>query len=167
VGNAIATSGSTFGVQGISASASGIGIQANNSSTGEVVALGAPSPYLINAFINKTGIFTVDNSGNGFFAGNLHITGKRTKGGGSFKIDRPLDPANKYLSHSFVESPDMMNVDNGKHHDGSPRPCDGEFAGLLRGAQWGFPISADGDWAVRAGHRGQEDLCQPVCDSNE
>jgi hypothetical protein len=67
VGNAIATSGSTFGVQGISASASGIGIQANNSSTGEVEARGAPSPYLINAFINKTGIFTVDNSGNGFF----------------------------------------------------------------------------------------------------
>ena len=25
----------------------------------------------------------------------------------------PLDPANKYLYHSFVESPDMMNVYNG------------------------------------------------------
>ena len=55
----------------------------------------------------------MDNSGNGFFAGNLHITGKLTKGSGSFKIDHPLDPANKYLSHSFVESPDMMNVYNG------------------------------------------------------
>jgi hypothetical protein len=33
--------------------------------------------------------------------------------GGSFKIDHPLDPANKYLSHSFVESPDMMNIYNG------------------------------------------------------
>jgi hypothetical protein len=113
VGNAIAMSGSTFGVQGFSASASGIGIQANNTSTGEVVALGGPSPYSINAFINKTGIFTVDDSGNGFFGGNLHITGKLTKGGGSFKIDHPFDPANKYLSHSFVESPDMMNVYNG------------------------------------------------------
>jgi len=39
--------------------------------------------------------------------------GKLTKGSGSFKIDDPLDPANKYLSHSFVESPDMMNVYNG------------------------------------------------------
>jgi hypothetical protein len=49
----------------------------------------------------------------GYFEGNVNITGKLTKAGGSFKIDHPLDPANKYLSHSFVESPDMMNVYNG------------------------------------------------------
>ena len=35
------------------------------------------------------------------------------RSGGSFKIDHPLDPANKYLYHSFVESPDMMNIYNG------------------------------------------------------
>ena len=29
------------------------------------------------------------------------------------KIDHPLDPANKYLSHSPVESPDLMNIYNG------------------------------------------------------
>jgi hypothetical protein len=46
-------------------------------------------------------------------AGNLSVTGTLSKGAGSFKIDHPLDPANKYLSHSFVESPDMMNVYNG------------------------------------------------------
>jgi hypothetical protein len=57
--------------------------------------------------------FTVDAAGNGFYAGNLNVTGKLTKGSGSFKIDHPLDPASKYLSHSFVESPDMMNVYNG------------------------------------------------------
>ena len=57
--------------------------------------------------------FLVDASGNGFFAGNLNVKGTLTKGGGSFKIDHPLDPANKYPSHSFVESPDMMNVYNG------------------------------------------------------
>ena len=45
--------------------------------------------------------------------GNLDITGNMTKGGGSFKIDHPQDPTNKYLYHSFVESPDMMNVYNG------------------------------------------------------
>jgi hypothetical protein len=49
----------------------------------------------------------------GYFQGNVNITGSLTKGGGSFKIDHPLDPANKYLSHSFVESPDMMNIYNG------------------------------------------------------
>jgi hypothetical protein len=45
--------------------------------------------------------------------GNLNVVGKLTKGSGTFAIDHPLDPTNKYLYHSFVESPDMMNVYNG------------------------------------------------------
>jgi hypothetical protein len=45
--------------------------------------------------------------------GNANISGTLTKGAGSFKIDHPLAPANKYLYHSFVESPDMMNIYNG------------------------------------------------------
>ena len=45
--------------------------------------------------------------------GDLQVTGTLSKGGGSFKIDHPLDPQNRYLSHSFVESPDMMNIYNG------------------------------------------------------
>jgi hypothetical protein len=45
--------------------------------------------------------------------GNLSLQGNISKAGGSFKIDHPLDPANKYLYHSFVESPDMMNIYNG------------------------------------------------------
>jgi hypothetical protein len=49
----------------------------------------------------------------GKFNGNVQVTGVLSKGGGSFKIDHPLDPENKYLSHSFVESPDMMNIYNG------------------------------------------------------
>ncbi len=49
----------------------------------------------------------------GYFAGDTHVSGTLTKAAGSFKIDHPLDPAGMYLSHSFVESPDMMNVYNG------------------------------------------------------
>jgi hypothetical protein len=49
----------------------------------------------------------------GYFDGPVHIQGTLSKSSGSFKIDHPLDPANKYLSHSFVESPDMMNIYNG------------------------------------------------------
>ncbi len=49
----------------------------------------------------------------GYFSGNVNVTGTLSKGGGSFKIDHPLDPTNKYLYHSFVESPDMMNIYNG------------------------------------------------------
>lgn len=51
--------------------------------------------------------------GNTRLDGNLTISGSVAKGSGTFKIDHPLDPANKYLYHSFVESPDMMNVYNG------------------------------------------------------
>jgi len=46
-------------------------------------------------------------------AGNARVGGTLFKGGGSFQIDHPVDPANKYLHHSFVESPDMMNIYNG------------------------------------------------------
>jgi hypothetical protein len=49
----------------------------------------------------------------GKFNGDVQVTGVLSKAGGSFKIDHPLDPENKYLSHSFVESPDMMNIYNG------------------------------------------------------
>jgi hypothetical protein len=48
-----------------------------------------------------------------YAAGDVTVTGSLSKSGGSFRIDHPLDPANKYLYHSFVESPDMMNVYNG------------------------------------------------------
>ncbi|HKX33305.1 MAG TPA: hypothetical protein VJ302_36850, partial [Blastocatellia bacterium] len=46
-------------------------------------------------------------------AGTTFISGRLTKSSGAFKIDHPLDPENKYLYHSFVESPDMMNIYNG------------------------------------------------------
>lgn len=46
-------------------------------------------------------------------AGDLTVNGRITKSSGSFTIDDPLDPEHKYLSHSFVESPDMKNVYDG------------------------------------------------------
>jgi len=49
----------------------------------------------------------------GSFTGNVDVSGSLSKGGGSFRIDHPLDPEGRYLSHSFVESPDMMNIYNG------------------------------------------------------
>jgi hypothetical protein len=101
VGNNIATSGKAFGVTGQTASPDGIGGVFDNVSGGtSAVIVGTGGP-------NFTQIFKVDAKGNAFFAGNV------SKGGGSFKIDHPLDPANKYLSHSFVESPEMVNLYNG------------------------------------------------------
>jgi len=49
----------------------------------------------------------------GLFSGNVQVTGSISKASGSFKIDHPLDPANKYLYHSFVESPDMKDLYDG------------------------------------------------------
>ncbi len=50
---------------------------------------------------------------NGAAATDFQCIGTMSKGAGAFKIDHPLDPENKYLYHSFVESPDMMNIYNG------------------------------------------------------
>jgi hypothetical protein len=44
---------------------------------------------------------------------HLTVTGPIFKLGGGFRIDHPADPDNKYLTHSFVESPDMKNVYDG------------------------------------------------------
>jgi hypothetical protein len=49
----------------------------------------------------------------GYFQGNVIVAGSLSKSSGTFKIDHPQDPENKFLYHSFVESPEMMNVYNG------------------------------------------------------
>src|ERR1051325_5804838 len=70
------------------------------------------------------GVYGLSGNGTGLYGesgmyyaailnGKVKITGNLEKAGGSFKIDHPLDPANKYLCHSFVESPDMKNVYDG------------------------------------------------------
>ncbi|MCK4680696.1 hypothetical protein KAT82_06190, partial [bacterium] len=59
------------------------------------------------------GTVTVGTGYAGYFVGNAHVTGTFTAGTKSFKIDHPLDPANKYLVHSCVESDEMMNIYNG------------------------------------------------------
>ncbi len=83
------------GVDGISHISVGSGVAALNTSDGD-------------------GLFAQSQTGvAGFFEGDVDIHGHLSKSSGSFKIDHPLDPANKYLYHSFVESPDMMNVYNG------------------------------------------------------
>ena len=69
--------------------------------------LGTPNEAV--AGISGTGA----NGSAGYFDGKVQVTGTISKGGGSFKIDHPLDPEHRYLSHSFVESPDMKNIYDG------------------------------------------------------
>ncbi len=49
----------------------------------------------------------------GYFAGNVEVEGTLTADTKNFKIDHPLDPANKYLLHSSVESDEMANIYSG------------------------------------------------------
>jgi trimeric autotransporter adhesin len=48
-----------------------------------------------------------------FFDGSVDVDGKFSQAAGSIKMDDPVDPANKYLYHSSVESPDMKNIYDG------------------------------------------------------
>ncbi len=107
-------------VFGVSASEnSGVAGINNNSTSGYGVFGEAESPGGIGGgFYNiSTGdaLFAYNQSGGyaAFFDGDVDVDGNLSKAGGSFKIDHPLDPANKYLYHSFVESPDMKNVYDG------------------------------------------------------
>lgn len=87
-------SSSNYGVRGISSSSYGVYATSTSSTAVRAIRTGG-GDYA------------------GRFSGNVEITGTLSKGAGSFKIDHPLDPENKYLYHSFVESPDMMNIYNG------------------------------------------------------
>src|SRR5579863_8881809 len=56
------------------------------------------------------------NAGSGYagnFNGDLNVTGQIFAGVKDFKIDHPLDPANKYLVHASVESSEMKNIYTG------------------------------------------------------
>ena len=89
------------GVDGVAHSVAGSGVAAVNLSNGDGL-FAQSNGGLAGFFLGKTEV-----------AGDLVVTGNVSKSSGSFKIDHPLDPANKYLYHSFVESPDMKNIYDG------------------------------------------------------
>jgi trimeric autotransporter adhesin len=116
----------------------GIGVYGDGGDTGvkgEVTSNGAAAYYGVHGTVSGTagsargvygaattngvnyGVYGAASGGTtnwaGYFSGNVNVTGTLSKSAGSFKIDHPLDPAGKYLLHSFVESPDMKNVYDG------------------------------------------------------
>lgn len=107
-GNASGVSGSGDNGTGVSGTSyNGIGV------FGESLSDGGEGVYADNAAAGD-GLFAISAAGwAGFFLGDVDVDGTLSKAAGSFKIDHPLDPANRYLFHSFVESPDMMNLYNG------------------------------------------------------
>jgi len=125
---AVASPGDGVGVAGFSNSAtgvygqsdSGVGVYAHCTSGDGVFGQSSSSVgvYGLASANSGTnyGVYGTTNSASGYAiygSGNGAVTGSFAKAGGSFKIDHPLDPANKFLYHSFVESPDMKNVYDG------------------------------------------------------
>jgi hypothetical protein len=116
-GEALATSGLSMGVLGRNSSATDLsaGVKGETNGGGGAVAGvygSSPSGFGLLGSGN-IGLVSVGTSLAGYFGGNVFVAGTLSKSAGSFRIDHPLDPQHKYLQHSFVESPDMMNVYNG------------------------------------------------------
>lgn len=108
----VGTSSSGSGVLGESSDL--IGVHGISTNFIGVRGFSSPGFGVVGQSTSGTGVFGRSISGfAGRFVGNVEVTGTLSKGGGSFKIDHPLDPENKFLYHSFVESPDMMNIYNG------------------------------------------------------
>ncbi|HMB90044.1 MAG TPA: hypothetical protein VKP65_04300, partial [Rhodothermales bacterium] len=102
---------SNYGAYGFSNTTAGV-YGAHNNGTSGYLGGSVFGVYGVHSSSGNSGALGTPSYA-GLFNGDVWVTGTLSKGGGSFKIDHPLDPANKYLAHSFVESPDMMNVYNG------------------------------------------------------
>lgn len=132
-------SATATGVEGSGSAATGVGVKGTGGNKGVwgVAGSGGSNPagvfgegpsvgvygvssggYAVEGVtLNGTGVYGVLQDGGaghaGYFQGRVHVNGTLSKSAGSFKIDHPLDPGGKYLSHSFVESPDMKNIYDG------------------------------------------------------
>jgi len=106
------TANTGIGVEGES-NGGFIGVGMLGTSSGGFISTGVMA--LNSAPANGIGLYARGSGGGvaGLFDGNVEVTGSLTKAGGGFKIDHPIDPANKYLSHSFVEAPERKNVYDG------------------------------------------------------
>ena len=113
------TIGHYNGVFAASTSASGTYGSYNDvdGTAGSAAYAGYFSNTATNSSYTNYGVYGTATSGltnyAGYFQGNVYVSGTLSKAGGTFQIDHPQDPENKYLIHSFVESPEMMNIYNG------------------------------------------------------
>jgi hypothetical protein len=111
---------SSSGVCGIAGHGSGV-LDSRSSGQIGVYGAGATGVYgtggiggLFEGGGSSPGVYAHSADGAaGSFWGDVQVSGTLTKSGGGFKIDHPLDPANRYLYHSFVESSEMKNVYDG------------------------------------------------------
>ena len=98
-------------------SASGYGVAATSDTSNALLAENKSSAD--TAVIENLGggapLFAAGTGGSLFLDGNgnLSVSGAIFAGTKDFRIDHPLDPANKYLYHASIESSEMKNIYDG------------------------------------------------------
>ena len=114
-------------MNGIASSPDGVGVLgiAISSPTIGVMGVGSGNGY---------GLFS---EGPAKVAGNLTVTGTINGAVGASMIDHPLDPANKFLSHTFVESSEMKTI-----YDGVVE-LDGKGEGTVELPDWFEALNGD------------------------
>lgn len=129
-------SGTTYGVVGESTSGDGVygqsetgngiygrtnsptkaGVWADNYLPGGNAIVGITHVGASGSGGNSAGIWGLANVAGGWageFHGSVQVPGDFSAFSKSFKIDHPLDPANKYLLHGCIESPDVKKPYDG------------------------------------------------------
>jgi hypothetical protein len=86
------------------------GADVNVSGATYIYAAFADAPFVIASTASIAGTTITKDT---YFKKSLYVAVAVAKGSGTFMIDHPLDPKNKLLYHSFVESPDMKNLYDG------------------------------------------------------
>ena len=129
----LSTAGSGSGVYGQDLATAGRGVYGFGSSYGVFGTTGSLSngdglyglgDFGVEAYGGAYGVFAESTNGigvygaggdyAGLFQGNVYVTGACCGSEeGSFKIDDPADPTNKYLNEAAVASPDMLDVYRG------------------------------------------------------
>jgi len=107
----LATSTNDHAILGISAEHFGVRGETENS-TG-VGGIAVNGNGIGGGSDGASGVFGIGTRA-GIFAGAVGIDGDLgVSGTKAFRIDHPFDPANQYLSHAAVESPDVLNLYSG------------------------------------------------------
>jgi hypothetical protein len=128
-GEATGTDINNYGVYGRSAALGGIGVYGTASYAGVrgdgdaygVVAFGGTAVFGngstgVSGEGTQYGLFgyaAASHAYAGYFDGKVHVAGTLSATTKHFLIDHPQDPANRTLSHSCVEAPEMLNVYSG------------------------------------------------------
>jgi hypothetical protein len=96
------------GVRGINNGTAGPGMGVYGSHAGSGWGVYGDAPSGVGVYGHTVSGLAGEFAGNVLITGNLNVTGTK-----NFRIDDPLDPANKYLVHAAVESDEVLNIYSG------------------------------------------------------